>query len=72
MNNSSLIRIHGFKRNRPLCPLYEVMVSVMKRPRSFTAENTVEINCHGGILIMNRILELVIRSGARLAEPGGF
>ena len=52
--------------------LDEVMVSVMKRPRSFTAENTVEINCHGGILIMNRILELVIRSGARLAEPGEF
>ena len=50
----------------------EVMVSFMKGPRSFTAEDTVEINCHGGILIMNRILELVIKSGARLAEPGEF
>lgn len=50
----------------------EVMVSYMKGPRSFTAEDTVEINCHGGILIMNRILELVIKSGARLAEPGEF
>ena len=50
----------------------EVMVSIMKGPRSFTAEDTVEINCHGGILIMNRILELVIKSGARLAEPGEF
>ncbi len=50
----------------------EVMVSFMKGPRSFTAEDTVEINCHGGILIMNRILELVIKNGARLAEPGEF
>ena len=50
----------------------EVMVSFMKGPRSFTAEDTVEINCHGSILIMNRILELVIKSGARLAEPGEF
>ena len=50
----------------------EVMVSVMKKPNSFTAEDTVEINCHGGILILNRILELVIKTGARLAEPGEF
>ena len=50
----------------------EVMVSFMKGPRSFTAEDTVEINCHGGILILNRILELVIKNGARLAEPGEF
>ena len=50
----------------------EVMVSVMRGPRSFTAEDTVEINCHGGILIMNRILELVVRNGARMAEPGEF
>ena len=50
----------------------EVMVSVMRGPRSFTAEATVEINCHGGILIMNRILELVVRNGARMAEPGEF
>ena len=48
------------------------MVSVMRGPRSFTAEDTVEINCHGGILIMNRILELVVRNGARMAEPGEF
>ncbi|MDD6491717.1 MAG: tRNA uridine-5-carboxymethylaminomethyl(34) synthesis GTPase MnmE [Firmicutes bacterium] len=50
----------------------EVMVSVMKKPGSFTSEDTVEINCHGGILIMNRILDLVIKKGARLAEPGEF
>lgn len=50
----------------------EVMVSFMKGPNSFTAEDTVEINCHGGVLLLNRILELVINSGARLAEPGEF
>ena len=50
----------------------EVMVSVMRGPRSFTAEDTVEINCHGGVLIMNRILELTVKNGARLAEPGEF
>ena len=48
------------------------MVSVMKSPRSFTTEDTVEINCHGGMLVMNRILQLVITNGARLAEPGEF
>lgn len=50
----------------------EVLVSYMKSPNSFTAEDTVEINCHGGILVMKRILDLVIRNGARLAEPGEF
>lgn len=50
----------------------EVMVSVMRSPRSFTTEDTVEINCHGGMLVMNRILQLVIKNGARLAEPGEF
>ena len=50
----------------------EVMVSVMKAPRSYTTEDTVEINCHGGVLITNRILELVLKNGARLAEPGEF
>lgn len=50
----------------------EVMVSVMKAPRSYTMEDTVEINCHGGVFITNRILELVIKNGARLAEPGEF
>ena len=52
--------------------LDEVMVSLMRAPKSFTAEDTVEINCHGGIFIMNRIMELVIKNGARLAEPGEF
>ncbi len=52
--------------------LDEVMVVVMKAPRSYTAEDTVEINCHGGVLLLQKILQLVIRNGARLAEPGEF
>lgn len=50
----------------------EVMVLVMKEPKSYTTENTVEIHCHGGVLVMNRILETVLDAGARLAEPGEF
>lgn len=50
----------------------EVMVSVMKAPKTFTREDVVEINCHGGILSVNRVLQLVITNGARLAEPGEF
>ena len=50
----------------------EVLVSVMKGPRSFTAEDVVEINCHGGIITTNRILETMLNNGARLAEPGEF
>jgi tRNA modification GTPase len=50
----------------------EVIVSFMKGPRSFTAEDTIEINCHGGSVVTRRILEEVIRLGARLAEPGEF
>lgn len=50
----------------------EVMVSVMKGPKTFTREDVVEINCHGGILSVNRVLQLVITNGARLAEPGEF
>lgn len=50
----------------------EVMVTVMRAPKSYTAEDTVEINCHGGVLMMRRILELVLKAGARMAEPGEF
>ena len=50
----------------------EVLISKMKAPHSYTAENVVEINCHGGIVPMRKILKLVIESGARLAEPGEF
>jgi len=50
----------------------EVILSVMKAPKSYTTEDTVEINCHGGILITQKILSLVLKNGARLAEPGEF
>lgn len=50
----------------------EVLVSVMKAPKTYTTEDLVEINCHGGIATTNRVLELLLTSGARLAEPGEF
>ncbi|WP_326675386.1 tRNA uridine-5-carboxymethylaminomethyl(34) synthesis GTPase MnmE [Streptococcus pyogenes] len=50
----------------------EVMVSVMLAPKTFTCENVVEINTHGGIAVTNEILQLLIRQGARMAEPGEF
>ncbi|GLC78866.1 tRNA uridine-5-carboxymethylaminomethyl(34) synthesis GTPase MnmE [Lacrimispora brassicae] len=50
----------------------EVLVLVMRGPRSYTAEDTVEIDCHGGILVTKRILETVLKYGARPAEPGEF
>lgn len=50
----------------------EVMVSVMREPRTFTREDVVEINTHGGVAVTNEILQLLIRSGARMAEPGEF
>ena len=50
----------------------EVLVMVMKGPHSFTGEDTVEINCHGGVYVVKRILETVVKYGARPAEPGEF
>ncbi|MEE5988496.1 tRNA uridine-5-carboxymethylaminomethyl(34) synthesis GTPase MnmE [Ligilactobacillus equi] len=50
----------------------EVMVSVMRAPKTFTREDVVEINCHGGIVATNKILQLLLVNGARLAEPGEF
>lgn len=50
----------------------EVLVSIMKKPKTFTTEDVVEINCHGGITTTNRILETMLNNGARLAEPGEF
>lgn len=50
----------------------EVMVLLMRGPKSYTREDTVEIDCHGGVYVMKRILETVIRHGARPAEPGEF
>ena len=50
----------------------EVMVSVLRAPKTFTLEDIIEINCHGGILTINRVLELTMTYGARMAEPGEF
>ena len=50
----------------------EVIVTVMRAPRTYTTQDVVEINCHGGIVPLRRTLELVLRSGARLADPGEF
>lgn len=50
----------------------EVMVAVIRAPRTYTREDIVEINCHGGIMTVNRVLELALTNGARLAEPGEF
>ena len=50
----------------------EVLLSVMKAPHSYTGEDTVEINCHGGIYVCRKILKLVLDKGARLADPGEF
>lgn len=50
----------------------EVMVSVLRAPKTFTREDIIEINCHGGILTINRILELTMTYGARMAEPGEY
>ena len=50
----------------------EVLVSVMKAPKTFTKEDIVEINCHGGIATTNKVLEILLNNGARLAEPGEF
>ena len=50
----------------------EVMVLLMKAPHSYTKEDTVEIDCHGGVYVMKKILETVIKHGARPAEPGEF
>ena len=50
----------------------EVMMTVMRGPKTFTREDVVEINCHGGIVSVNRVLQLALKNGARLAEPGEF
>lgn len=50
----------------------EVLVSVMKAPKTFTREDVVEINCHGGVAVTNKVLEVLLKNGARIAEPGEF
>ena len=50
----------------------EVLVSVFKSPKSFTMEDVVEINCHGGVFVTNKVLELLLSNGCRMAEAGEF
>ena len=50
----------------------EVLVMIMKGPRTYTGEDTVEIDCHGGVYAMKRVLETVLKNGAEIAEPGEF
>lgn len=50
----------------------EVLISVMKAPHTYTTEDIIEINCHGGITTTNKVLEILLKNGARLAEPGEF
>ena len=62
---------YGFIKDREET-IDEVLVSVMRAPRTFTGEDTVEINCHGGTFVVRKVLETVIKNGARPAEPGEF
>ena len=63
----------AFQQNgNNVTPLDQVLVAIMRAPKSFTGENMVEIHCHGGQLILSMVCEAVIQQGARLAEPGEF
>ena len=62
---------YGFIKNNNE-KIDEVLMSVMKAPKTFTREDIVEINCHGGVATTNKVLELLLTNGARLAEPGEF
>ena len=63
---------HGYITDKNNEKKDEVMVSYLKGPHSYTGEDTIEINCHGGIYLINRIMEIVTAAGARPAEPGEF
>ncbi|MEA4973132.1 MAG: tRNA uridine-5-carboxymethylaminomethyl(34) synthesis GTPase MnmE [Candidatus Metalachnospira sp.] len=58
--------------SKSLCVIDEVLVMLMLAPKTYTNEDVVEINCHGGMLVTNKVLELVLNNGARIAEPGEF
>lgn len=62
---------YGFIKNETE-RIDEVLVSVMRAPKTYTTEDIVEINCHGGIITTKQVLETMLNSGARLAEPGEF
>ncbi len=63
---------YGHILNKDSSIIDEVLVSVFEQPHSYTGENSFEINCHGGILVLNKILQRLLESGARLAQPGEF
>lgn len=63
---------YGFFVDQSNVIIDEVLLSIMRAPRSFTREDVVEINCHGGFLVANKILSILLKNGIRLAEPGEF
>ncbi len=63
---------YGYIVDREENIIDEVMVAVMKAPKSYTTEDTVEVNCHGGVLVVQKVLQTVLKNGARMAEPGEF
>ena len=69
-NQKSKIKNQKFKRPKEF--IDEVILTVMRAPKSYTKEDVVEINCHGGIVALRRVLDLVLENGCRLAEPGEF
>ena len=63
---------YGFIVDKKGKTIDEVLVTIMKAPKTFTAEDTVEISCHGGILVTQKVLERILETGVKLAEPGEF
>ena len=63
---------YGYITDNNMEVIDEVLVTVMKSPRTFTTEDVVEVNCHGGIIAAKKVLEVILDKGARLAEPGEF
>ena len=68
--NSHTVNYGHIMQNNKL--IDEVLVTIMHQPKTYTMENTVEINCHGGIATTNKVLEILLENGCRLAEPGEF
>jgi len=68
--NSFTMHLGYIKENEEIVD--EVLISFMKAPHTYTREDVVEINCHGGAIAVNEVLRLALRYGARLAEPGEF
>lgn len=71
-NSKSHTINYGKIKNENKQILDEVLVMLMKAPKTYTGEDVVEINCHGGVLVLKSILDLLLKNGARLAEPGEF